>query len=98
MYKEAIGRYTNALISVPVADPGFSWGGAPTPKVLLFCKYFAKNCMEMKEFGPRWERRSLGFVNGYRTDPNVSIATPLRHGLHVQNQYSMSLKRPRSEA
>ena len=27
-------------------------GGAPTPEILLFCKYFVKNCMKMKEFGP----------------------------------------------
>ena len=30
----------------------FSQGGAPTPKFLLFCRYFAENCMKMKEFGP----------------------------------------------
>ena len=24
---------------------------------LLFCKFFAENCMEMKEFGPRWRRQ-----------------------------------------
>ena len=26
--------------------------GAPSPKVGLFCKLFAENCMKMKEFGP----------------------------------------------
>ena len=37
-----------------VADPGFlqRWGGAPIPKLGLFCKFFAENCMKMKEFGP----------------------------------------------
>ena len=30
----------------------FPEGDAPTPKILLFCKYFAENCMKMKEFGP----------------------------------------------
>ena len=30
----------------------FLRGGAPTPKILLFCRYFAENCMKMKEFGP----------------------------------------------
>ena len=39
------------MIGIAVADPGFSWGGAPTAKILLFCKYFAENCMKMKEFG-----------------------------------------------
>ena len=27
--------------------------GAPTHKVVLFCKFYAENCMKMKEFGPR---------------------------------------------
>ena len=36
-----------------MADPGFSrGGGAPTPKLGLFCNFFAENCMKMKEFGP----------------------------------------------
>ena len=35
-----------------VADPG----GAPIPKLGLFCKFFAKSCMKMKEFGPRGAR------------------------------------------
>ena len=37
-----------------VADPGFlqRLGGAPIPKLGLFCKFFAENCMKMKEFGP----------------------------------------------
>ena len=25
--------------------------GAPTPKLVLFCKFLAENCMKMKEFG-----------------------------------------------
>ena len=38
-----------------VADPGFSLGeGAPIPKVGVLSDIFAeKNCMKMKEFGPR---------------------------------------------
>ena len=36
-----------------MADPGFSPGGGPTPKLGLFYKFFAENCMKMKEFGPR---------------------------------------------
>ena len=36
-----------------VADPGFSRGGcANSKKVPLFFKFFAENCMKMKEFGP----------------------------------------------
>ena len=31
----------------------FPEGGAPIPKLGLFCKFFAENCMKMKEFGPR---------------------------------------------
>ena len=36
----------------PVADPGFSPGGAPTPKSAIIFQFFAENCMKMKEFGP----------------------------------------------
>ena len=35
-----------------VADPGFSRGGALTPKNAIIFQFFAKNCMKMKEFGP----------------------------------------------
>ena len=35
-----------------VADPGFSPGGAPTPKSTIIFQFFAENCMKMKEFGP----------------------------------------------
>ena len=35
----------------PVADPGFSPGGAPTPKIAIIFHIFAENCMKMKEFG-----------------------------------------------
>ena len=34
-----------------VADPGFSPGGAPTPKIAIIFHIFAENCMKMKEFG-----------------------------------------------
>ena len=33
--------------SKPVTDSGFSWGGAPIPKLGLFCQFFAENCMKM---------------------------------------------------
>ena len=43
-----------SMVSLSVADPGFSPGGVrKLPKVLLFFNFFAKNCMKMKEFGPR---------------------------------------------
>ena len=35
-----------------VADPGFSPGGAPTPKIAIIFHIFTENCMKMKEFGP----------------------------------------------
>ena len=38
--------------TITVADPGFSPGGAPTPKSASIFQFFAKNCMKMKEFGP----------------------------------------------
>ena len=31
----------------------FPQGGAPTPKIAIIFQFFAKNCMKMKEFGPR---------------------------------------------
>ena len=42
----------NYATSKPVADPGFSPGGAPTPKIAIIFHIFAENCMKMKEFGP----------------------------------------------
>ena len=43
-----------------VADPGFSRGGALTPKsAIIFLFFFAENCMKMKEFGSPGRRASL---------------------------------------
>ena len=42
-----------------MADPGFSPGGAPTPKIAIIFHIFAENCMKMKEFGPPGGRASL---------------------------------------
>ena len=42
-----------------VADPGFSPGGAPTPKIAIIFHIFAETCMKMKEFGPQGGRASL---------------------------------------
>ena len=47
------------MIYNPVADPGFSPGGAPTPKIAIIFHIFAENCMKMKEFGPPGGRASL---------------------------------------
>ena len=40
-----------------VADPGFSPGGAPNPKIAIIFQIFAENCMKMKKFGPPWGAR-----------------------------------------
>ena len=42
-----------------MADPGFSRGGAPITKFGLFFKFFAEDCMKMKEFGPPGGDESL---------------------------------------
>ena len=42
-----------------VADQGFSSWGMPTPRVGLFFKLVAENCMKVKEFGPPEGRASL---------------------------------------
>ena len=51
-----------------MADPGFSPGGAPTPKIAIIFHIFAENCMKMKEFGPPGGGASLapplGSANG----------------------------------
>ena len=49
-----ISRYVDygVLLYRSVADPGFSRGGAPTPKIAIIFHIFAENCMKMKEFGP----------------------------------------------
>ena len=45
---------------VPVVDSGFSRGGCAKSQNgcanLLFCHFFAENCMKMTEFGPRGAR------------------------------------------
>ena len=45
-------RFLDTPVPVAVADPGFSPGGAPTPKIAIIFHIFAENCMKMKEFGP----------------------------------------------
>ena len=46
-------QYVKQNEQLTVADPGFSPGGAPTPKIAIIFHIFAENCMKMKEFGPR---------------------------------------------
>ena len=50
-----------------MADPDFPEGVRQLPKVLLFFKFFAENCMKMKQFGaggrpgtPPWIRQCIG--------------------------------------
>ena len=43
---------SHSPLLLAVADPGFSPGGAPTPKTAIIFQFFAENCMKMKEFGP----------------------------------------------
>ena len=45
--------------------------GTPTPKLGLFCKFFAKSCMKMKEFGP------TGGGGAPLRPANVPVAMPL---------------------
>ena len=40
-------------LQFPVADPGFSPGGAPTPKIAFIFQIFAENFMKMNEFRHR---------------------------------------------
>ena len=53
IYQYKLHKMNDETKKYSVADLGFSWGGAPTPKVGLFFQLFAENCMKMKEFGPR---------------------------------------------
>ena len=57
---------TSGSLLSAVADPGFSPGGAPTPKIGINFQIFAENCMKMKEFGPGGARpwRPLRSANG----------------------------------
>ena len=60
----------------PVADPGFSPGGAPTLKIGISFQIFAKNCMKMKEFRPPVCPLGSANVNmypycNYRVQPRV---------------------------
>ena len=56
------------VFTLPVADPEFSPGGAPTPKSAIIFQNFAENCIKMKEFGPPGGERPwhpLGSANAY---------------------------------
>ena len=66
-----------------MADPGFSPGGAPTPKIAIIFQIFAKNCMKMKEFGPREGGASLAPP----LDP--PMIKYLRKEHHIQNEHQL---------
>ena len=55
-----------------MADPGFSPGGAPTPKIAIIFQIFAENCMKMKEFGPPGVGGG-GRVPGAPLDPPMQV-------------------------
>ena len=61
--------------------------GAPTPKVGLFCKLFAKNCMKMKEFGYPREGWGRARVPGTPLDlpMNILIGLEWKHYSHLLN-------------
>ena len=54
MYQPNVELCSEDLIKqiISVADPVFSRGGAPTPKIAIIFQFVAENCMKMKEFGP----------------------------------------------
>ena len=45
-------NFFDGKLITSVADPGFSPGGARTPKIAIIFQIFTENCMKMKEFGP----------------------------------------------
>ena len=54
LYVAFVEEVVSNANSLPEADPGFSLGGDGNSQSrcanLLFCKFFAENCMNMKEF------------------------------------------------
>ena len=58
-------------MTTPVADPGFSPGGAPTLNIAIIFQIFAENCMKMKEFGP---------------PGRASLSPPLDPPMHTQHK------------
>ena len=61
-----------------MADPGFSPGGARTPKIAIVFQIFAENCMKIKEFGPR--------VGG------ASLAPPLDPPMNYEGDWCVETK------
>ena len=53
----AIQNSDVSMSSLTVVDPGSPRKGVPTPefgaKISYLARFFAKNCMKMKEIGPR---------------------------------------------
>ena len=64
LYQTNSCYYMYSCIFISMADPGFSRGGTPTPKLGLFSNFFAKNCMKIIEFGARGG--GWGVVGGLR--------------------------------
>ena len=64
-FQLCLGRYFPVKQPGSVVDPGFPRRGVSTPlgKNLLFVKIFAKNCMKMKEIGPRGDVRNTRFTD-----------------------------------
>ena len=62
----------------PVADPGFSDGGAQIPKLGLFCKFFA-DCVKMKEFGPPGGASLMSPLGPPMESVSVPVCAMIRH-------------------
>ena len=71
-----------------MADPGFSPGGAPTPKIAIIFHIFAENCMKMKEFGPPGGARVPGAPLG---SANESIDKIFKKSITCTNKIIFKL-------
>ena len=81
------------LDALPVADPGFSPGGAPTPKSAIIFQFFPENCMKMKEFGPPGGARVPGAP--LRSANDFIMKTPFTKSFILNvNKESLSVKTP----
>ena len=73
-----------------MADPGFSPGGAPTPKIAIIFHIFAENCMKMKEFGPPGGARVPGappWIRQCTTSKVCKISLSFRISLSDMTNY-----------
>ena len=86
----------------PVADPGFSPGGVPTPKNAIIFQFFAENCMKMKEFGPPGGARipgtPLGSANGHCVHScDTGCENTWNRTVTVYTPGTLAVKTPRME-